>query len=125
MDGVDVNMRISSGLQDERSSGFWLAKTTASADVSAAVAQGRRPCIYRLLGGATGPVGAQKVGADAKRLVLNEKSKRRKRKRKKQKKKLVYICHFPFRIHERAIGSAGRRLCGCSVQESIENANAC
>ena len=87
MDGVDVNMRISSGLQDERSSGFWLAKTTASADVSAAVAQGRLPCIYRLLGGATGPVGAQKVGADAKRLVLNEKSKRRKRKRKKQKKK--------------------------------------
>ena len=70
MDGVDVNMRISSGLQDERSSGFWLAKTTASADVSAAVAQGRLPCIYRLLGGATGPVGAQEVGADAKTLVL-------------------------------------------------------
>jgi len=91
MDGVDVNMRISSGLQDERSSGFWLAKTTASADVSAAVAQGRLPCIYRLLGGATGPVGAQKVGADAKRLVLNEKSKRRKRKTKKQKKILLYI----------------------------------
>ena len=95
MDGVDVNMRISSGLQDERSSGLWLAKTTASADVSAAVAQGRLPCIYRLLGGATGPVGAQKVGADAKRLVLNEKSKRRKRKRKKQKKNPVYI-YMPF-----------------------------
>ena len=94
MDGVDVNMRISSGLQDERSSGFWLAKTTASADVSAAVAQGRLPCIYRLLGGATGPVGAQKVGADAKRLVLNEKSKRRKTKTKKQKKSLFIYAIF-------------------------------